>query len=108
MRNAGLVLLACLCVFLPDEATAQSVLVPYGTSGYRYSISTSSFPPGVELPSFDDSGFSVSGSTSDAAKLAEGLNENEWSRGSNGDEVRAGHRGNEVKLGSRGRASSAE
>ena len=43
----------------PTVALAQTMLVPYSSSGFHYAISTTGFPTGAELPSFDDSGFGV-------------------------------------------------
>jgi hypothetical protein len=33
--------------------------LPYGSPGYRYAITTGSFPAGVELPDFDDSAYAT-------------------------------------------------
>jgi hypothetical protein len=46
-------------VTLTTDPTPQPTLFRYGSSGYRYAITAGGFPPGVELPSFDDSGYAI-------------------------------------------------
>lgn len=52
---------AALLLLTVSPAAAQLTLVPYGSSGYRYLVTSEAFPPGAELPGYDDSAYSIGG-----------------------------------------------
>ena len=54
---AGVFLLAPLC--FPTGAAAQTTVVPYGASGYRYMVVAHGALPGFQAPAFNDSSFST-------------------------------------------------
>jgi hypothetical protein len=44
---------------LPPRASAQTTLLPYGSSGYRYQVQVDPFPTEVASPAFDDSSWPI-------------------------------------------------